>query len=335
MTADSADDIALPFVYCRQPQERSTLDDITAWAGRLGLDGMRATRQALATSRVGDFSSFAYPFSGFDERSLADRWVLWTLIIDELFEECIAAGRLGQAPSASDDPRHALLRVDAVALPRRHLAALDDLLAQTLDGMPQAWQAEFLRDVAVFIRSGHTEAANRVNGEGAAPPDFESFVRLRRGSFATGLFISLIQKVTGSGAPAAPEAAGLCGQLRDCAADLGGWCNDLLSYRRELGKEDDNNIVLLAAKVNGWPVDQAVRWTRSMVHDRAWEFIALKARLPALLHKLAVDDAAASRAFQWVQDLELLVSGSLTFQLTSLRWQAPQAGRPAAGKAHR
>lgn len=93
-------DVVLPFAFCGAAETEPTHEKLLAWAAETGLLELRAVKHLFGTTRVGEFSSYAYPFASHPTRVLIDGWVLWTLAVDELFEEKLASGRL--APRASD-----------------------------------------------------------------------------------------------------------------------------------------------------------------------------------------------------------------------------------------
>lgn len=311
--------LALPFTAYRCSGAESTRGALTTWASELSLLEMRATKGVLSTIKIGDFSSYTYPFADMPTRVLIDSWVLWTLIIDELFEETLAAGRLNRTASASPDPFVVLGDiVEGYSPPRLHLAALQDLCKRTQEGMAAEWCGNFLGHVAKFVRSCHLEALNRSHGNQV---DLAYFVELRRGSFAADMFLDLVEKVEDAVCPREPRIDDISREIRECAADVAGWCNDVLSYRREAGAENQNNLVHVLAQENGWQVETAVCSALARIHDRAWRFIALNCDLANLLREQSVDDVTASRAFQWARSIEILISGSLTFQRVSRRWQ--------------
>ena len=95
----------------------------------------------------------------------------------------------------------------------------------------------------------------------------------------------------------------------------------MLSYRRESGNNELNNLVLLYARDNAVPLDDAVDAVVSTIHDRAWDLLACKAEISKWLHENYVEDDTVGRVHRWMNSVEALVSGSLTFQLISDRWQ--------------
>jgi hypothetical protein len=313
--------LVLPFSACRGAGVESTHEPLLAWAKEYGLTEIPAVRQVFETTRIGEFSALAYPFADHATRVLIDSWVLWTLIVDQLFEEKLVQGTLAPAPSESRSPGLVLQAVDPADPLDRYMVALAGLSERTRSDMSALWQREFSAHVALFIRSCHTEAAHRLPGS-AETVDLESFVRLRRGSFATDLFLDLVEKAHRVDEPSGPVLGPVAAELRACAADLGGWCNDLLSYRRERGSEDRNNLVLLLARDRECSVEEAVVEARAHVHDRAWQFLSCETELVQRLHyEERSDDTSVAAARQWALGVELLVSGSLTYQQISRRWQ--------------
>ncbi|MGH4008587.1 MAG: terpene synthase family protein [Pseudonocardiaceae bacterium] len=280
-------------------------------------------RRIFTSTRVGDFASHAYPFANPEHRLLADSWCLWTLLVDELFEAKLDDGTLGTTASSSQNPAIVLKAVttkpdetDSVLA-----TALTDLCHRTCTNTERAWTTAFNRHVATFVRSCHIEALNRLSPHVIS---LEEFTALRRGSFATDMFLDLVEPLTTSRLPRSREFDRIGQAIRDCAADLGGWCNDVLSYQREAKQEDMNNLVLLLSRNAGCALDAAADSAVSRIRSRSWDFHQLTAELVEQLRATQTDTTAAAHALKWAHCVEALVSGSLTFQLLSRRWAGAQ-----------
>jgi hypothetical protein len=318
----------LPFLAYPARPECSTSAQLQDWADRHGLLTRNRMRRIFTTTFVGQFADLAYRWADSDGRELADCWCLWTLLVDELFEARVKAGTLGPRPGSGIDPAADLALVTSAPdeIDSALQSALKDLTQRSCAGRPAAWCAGLTAHVADFVRSCHIEALYRLEGTAVS---MEEFIAVRRGSFATGMFLDLVETLTDSSLPAGEPFDELGAGIRACAADLGGWCNDLISYRRERGVETQNNLVLrLAADADtggGSREDEdglavAVERARTMVADRAWELLELKAELPLCLRADGVPHPVAVRALRWAHAVETLVSGSLSFQLISARW---------------
>ena len=137
---------------------------VLAWAERFDVIKASRMKKILLTTQIGQFADHAYPFADRSQRLLADCWCLWTLLVDEFLEERLETGLLNDTVSDLSDPFSALALVSvepstaAVDL----CDALADLWDVTSSGATQAWQGEFLRNVAKFIMSCHREAQNRL-----------------------------------------------------------------------------------------------------------------------------------------------------------------------------
>jgi Terpene synthase family 2, C-terminal metal binding len=313
----------LPFLAYAPRPEQSTSVDLQDWANRHGLLASSHMRRIFTTTYVGQFADLAYRWADAPGRELASCWCLWTLLTDELFEARVKGGVLGRVPGDGANPEADLVLVSQVA-DETDLAlasALKDLLYRSCTGQPDAWAKPFTAHVAEFIRSCHLEALHRVDG---VKVSMAEFIALRRGSFATAMFLDLVEPLTGSALPPGEPYESLRAGMRECAADLGGWCNDLISFRRESGAEDENNIVLRLADGarTDCAIDTATRGAREMILERAWKFLELKAELTPALRAAGSSPAVASRALCWAHAVETLVSGSLSFQLISTRWSA-------------
>ncbi|MGW3634618.1 terpene synthase family protein [Streptomyces sp. NPDC005122] len=312
--------IVLPFVgYAARPDE-STREQLRAWAEKYTLLDRPRPRAIFETTRVGEFASHAYPFAAPEPRLLADSWCLWTLLVDEYIEIVIDGQRLSMHPSDSGDPMAVFCAIEGYAeadLALQH--ALKDLLQRTLDPVRGERREQFVTHIAEFVRSCHIEAVNRV---GNTKVTLEEFTTLRRGSFATGLFLDLVEHLTGDRLPAGDRYTAIGVRLRACAADLGGWCNDVLSYPREAGKEDGNNLVLVLAGSRGLELAEAEAAARARIRAQAWEFLDLRSDLVRALYSGQESDLQAASALRWAAHVEALVAGSLTFQTMSRRWQS-------------
>jgi hypothetical protein len=311
----------LPFVAYQGRSHEATREEVERWARKHSLLADSRMWRIFASARVGDFASHAYPLANHEHRLLADSWCLWTLLVDELFEAKLDNGTLGTTASKSQNPVMVLKAVTTKpdGTDSALAAALTDLCHRTDTNMEKAWTTAFNRHVATFVRCCHTEALNRANLHVIS---LEEFTSLRRGSFATDMFLDLVEPLTDSRLPRSREFDRIGQAIRDCAADLGGWCNDVLSYKREARQEDLNNLVLLLSRIAGCTLDTAADCALLKIRSRAWDFHQLTGELVEQLRTTQTDTTAAAHALKWTHCVEALVSGSLTFQLLSRRWAA-------------
>jgi Terpene synthase family 2, C-terminal metal binding len=237
------------------------------WATRHGFLPTARHRAAFARARFASLVARAYPDAGHADLCLAVSWLTFTFMLDDHLETV-----LGRQPESQRDLADRVLRYlrggPVPALPKPLAGALTDVwtrtVARTRTDAGAVWRGRFAGHVAQYLAANAWEADNRSRGR--VPPVAE-YLRMRRHSAATSMFFDLAETLAGLEPATDPYAEAAVTLLRQHAANVVAWFNDLVSWPKEAAAGDPHNFVLLAHRELGIPLAEAVRYVVGR-HDR-------------------------------------------------------------------
>ncbi|MFI6519149.1 cytochrome P450 [Spirillospora sp. NPDC050679] len=283
-------DLSLP---CPAPPHRSDSDllraEVCDWAERQGLIGPRG-RTRLLSSRLLDLGLGLTGSAAPDRAAVLLSWFLWILLLDDRVDDgpwadggvleefagtAVAVVCSDAAAEAADDP---MLR-----------ALAGDLWPRTARLAGPDWCQHFIEHFARHLWAQCVMVRGRASGD---DPDLAGYVQLRRDLFGADLFFDLFAAVDGLDGPGVLGAAA---DLRDAAADVIAWTNDIFSVAKDLAFGERANLVLLLRDKHGGTWQEAVDAARDMVVERAVDF-RLAADGPAVDGRFAERLGGAMRA---------------------------------------
>ncbi len=232
-----------------------------AWAvaHHLVADGEEARR--LARTGHGRMAGWLAPGAGPAELALLAQWSAFIASVDDGFD------RHGQSPEQAGAVLDELLAVlggdDGTRCPPSAapvVRALADLWARTRIAARPGWRQRFCTLYRDFAEATVTELRLRSSGERLGLDDY---VALRRRTITVLPMLAVVERAR----PAAVELDG----LRDAAADIVAWANDLRSARREADEGAENLVGVLARHHRCSPA-RAAAHARAMLAERMDEF---------------------------------------------------------------
>jgi FAD/FMN-containing dehydrogenase len=229
-----------------------------AWAGRHALVTTEQEARRLARMGQGRLAGWLAPHAGRAELALLAQWGAFIALVDDGFD------RDGQSPeqvrALLDDLLDVLAGVDRAGPPVPAVRALTDLWARTKVSARPGWCDRFLALYRDFAEATCTETRLRAAGERLGLDDY---LALRRRTITVLPVLAVVERDL-------PEAGALDG-LRDTAADIIAWTNDLRSARRETEEGTDNLVDVLARHHRCGPAEAAAR-ARTMLAGRMDDF---------------------------------------------------------------
>ncbi|GAA1587500.1 hypothetical protein GCM10009678_82460 [Actinomadura kijaniata] len=263
-------DLSLPFPTPPPRADAARLRAATCdWALEHGLIGPRG-RERLLTSRLLDLGIGLTGTAPPDRAAVLMGWFLWVLLLDDRIDDGpwagggVLEGFAGAAVSvvcAQDGPS----APDADPMLR---ALARDLWPRTARLAGPEWCERFAEHFARHLWAQCVAVRHRADGDG---PDLAGYVPLRRDLFGADLFFDLIALVDGLG------VVGSDG-LRESAADVIAWTNDIFSVEKDLAFWERSNLVLLLHDKHGGSWQRAMDAARDMVEDRVLDLLAAGAR---------------------------------------------------------
>ncbi|GGX80910.1 hypothetical protein GCM10010358_38950 [Streptomyces minutiscleroticus] len=235
--------------------------EVRSWAARHGLvTGGEETRR-LARMGHGRMAGWLAPQAVQAELVLVAQWSAFIASVDDGFD------RHGQSPQQARDVLDRLLDVLSAADGTRYpvsappaVRALADLWERTRIAARPAWRQRFLALYRDFADATVTEIRLRARGERLGLDDY---LALRRRTITVLPVCAVVER-------ALPAADGLDG-LREAAADIIAWANDLRSAPREVDEGTENLISVLARHHRCSP-SRAAALARDMLAERMDDF---------------------------------------------------------------
>ncbi|WP_245679121.1 cytochrome P450 [Actinomadura hibisca] len=301
--AGPAADFRLPDLYvpCPAPPHRPDAGRLRAevcdWAEHQGLIGPRG-RTRLLTSRLLDLGIGLTGGAPPDRAAVLLSWFLWVLLLDDRVDDgpwadggvledfagtAVAVVCSDTTAGPADDP---MLR-----------ALAGDLWPRTARLAGPDWCQRFTEHFARHLWAQCVMVRSRAS---AADLDLTGYVGLRRDLFGADLFFDLFAAVDGLDGPG---VFGSAAALRDAAADVIAWTNDIFSVAKDLAFGEGANLVMLLHDKHGGTWQRAVDAARDMVVGRTVDFRAAAAD-PAVDARFADRLAGAMRAsLDWHRDV--------------------------------
>ncbi|WP_073499359.1 terpene synthase family protein [Actinacidiphila paucisporea] len=250
---------------------------VLAWAGSLGLVTGGVEVERLAAMRLGAFAARVVPAAGAAQAELTAQWAAFVCLVDDRLDR----GGLGSHPEQVRILFGRLLGVLAADRPvvsRGDVeTALADLWRRTAPRMSPRWRERFITDYRDFAEATCQEATGRHD---RVAPSLRDYVRLRRRTITVLPTLDVVEYAAGAPWPDHPEGDPAVRALRDAAADVAGWTNDLVSTGADqrVGQE---SLVAVVGREHGCSPSAAHQRATAMRDARLQDFQRLAAALAA------------------------------------------------------
>ena len=299
-------------------------DGVRVWADDRQLVCSEAARHHLAQTGIGYLAARCFAGAELGRLALIGQWLTLIIRLDDQFDD----GPLRRQPQQVDEVAGELEGILRAApgqapAPRSPVAdALIDLWGRTAELMSPAWRRRFVRDFSRWLDSLRGEVATRAE---RGHPEESAHHVARRDAGGIQNVLDLIELAAHCEVPPSFEAGATYRHLRDLAADVVQWTNDLVSLEKELARDDVHNAVILARHHRGLSLDAAVDEVVVNLGAAVAAFVAAEDGLDAAMDaaRLARDDRL--RVHAAVDGMGLLMRGHLDWA----------AGNPRYGEVER
>ncbi|WP_432082737.1 terpene synthase family protein [Streptomyces sp. WAC 04229] len=233
---------------------------VRSWAARHGLVTAEKDARRLARAGHGRMAGWLSPGASPSELALLAQWSAFIALVDDGFDQRHTSS--AQVRAVLNQLLDVLGNADGARCPSTVPAvrALADLWERTRVAARPDWRRRFLSVYRDFAEATCTEARLRESG---ALLGLDDYLALRRRTITVLPVIAVVER-------ALPAAAELDG-LREAAADIIAWTNDLRSAPRELD-EGTENILGVLARHHRCSRSQAAAHARDMLAERMDDF---------------------------------------------------------------
>ncbi|WP_370942203.1 terpene synthase family protein [Amycolatopsis sp. cg5] len=252
--------VELPFLRQQNPSANQVADRTRAWADRAHLLSDRHIRATMTGDAWLHFAAYMYPFAHPDRLAAINALDLVMFLDDD------------QADHASVIT-DSLLDLMLTGLATGELAEL----LPTLDrGMSPGWSARLRADLAAWADSNREAAARHATG----PLPVADYITWRRISGTLWWHFDLIEYAHERELPPGFRETAQHQDLVEAAADIVCWTNDLHSARKELARNDPNNLLAVLVAHRQMTVQEAADECAAWIAERTRSFVALRGALP-------------------------------------------------------
>ncbi|MER5967963.1 terpene cyclase [Streptomyces sp. NPDC002057] len=307
----------LPFPLRSNPNQRSIAHDHEGWLLRHeGLSGA-IHPAAYAKWDVPRLAALTSPDCATADLTLAADLLSFYFLFDDRFDT-----GLGRAPAQVArlcTRLTSLVHGDGPEPGARTPVerAFADLWERSLQGMSARWRARSAYHWEWYFACHPAEAAGRLSG---LLPDREEYLALRRGTAAMETLFDMVERLNRFELPQEALHHPAFRRMRQLAADIPSFTNDVHSYAQELARGDVANLVMIVREERGGTPEEAavevMREAQAMV-DR---FAELSSQVPGICDLLGLDPAGREAAHRYVGGLAAWIGGYHRWEIGTGRY---------------
>jgi hypothetical protein len=302
--------IVYPFTGAISPYAGDVDQATLIWAEASGLltDGLRQKSQRL---QYGVLAARAYPQADRDTLQIAADWIAWLFFMDDQCDEA-GIGRNPQRLAALHERFLAVLEGDPPDSGDWNLTrALADIRRRLAARATDDWLRRFGEHVRLYFTANRWEAANRCQ---SIVPNVATYCAARLFSGAVYACFDLIELAAGIDLPFYARYHAAVQQLERTANNIICWCNDMLSYPKEMQHGDVHNLVLAIRQEYQCSLSEALQQAL-LLHDRETDtFMKTRRQLPRF--NPAVDMALE----RYIDGLQYWICANRDWSLTAMRY---------------
>jgi len=286
--------IILPQLYCPFPSrinphtkmaERSARE----WVSRMNLVPAFMSKSTYASIRVGELSGRTFFDASAANLELITAWNGWLHFWDDQCDE----GDIGRLPERLSVRAERLREILAGDEPRAEdsaiVTALYDLRRRMYAMASKDWIVRFRARTNAYFDACIWEARNRA---AMSIPDVTHYVARRRDSGAVYTEFELFEIICGVILPTRVRESPLMRHLGRTANNVVSWSNDIISFDKELMRDDFHNLPAVLQHEHGITLQEAVYRAAGFVESEVRRFIEIEDQLPEYPPELARDVAA-------------------------------------------
>ncbi|WP_431677671.1 terpene synthase family protein [Kitasatospora sp. KL5] len=313
-----SDDSSLDFPF---PHRRSRHHAHAAARHRSWLDRHRALADvADATAyghwEVAELAALSHPAVGPDELALAADMLGFFFLFDDQFDS-----ELGRRPAEVaricdrlTDILHGTLPDGSSDVER----AFADLWRRSTAGMPGRWRARAAANWEWYFASHPAEAAGR---RSARIPDRDGYLTLRRGTAAMETIFDMLERLGGFTVPQSTFHHPVLRRLRQVAADIPSFSNDVRSYPLEAPRGDVYNLVMIVQRERACPPEEACAVVLAEAQLMVEDYARLLAELPCAFRELELDEEQRGIAQRYADGITAWLAGYLHWERRTGRYR--------------
>ncbi|WP_405014149.1 terpene cyclase [Kitasatospora sp. NBC_01539] len=309
--------LTLPFPLRRSRHHAHAADRHRTWLDRHRELADVTDEAAYGHWEVAELAALGYPAAGPDELALAADLLGFYFLFDDQFDTA-----LGRRPTEVARICDRLTDILHGALPDASSAverAFADLWRRSTAGMPGRWRARAATNWEWYFASHPAEAAGRLAGR---IPDREGYLILRRGTAAMETIFDMVERLGGFTVPPSTYHHPVLRQIRQLAADIPSFSNDVRSYPLEAPRGDVYNLVMIVQRERDCPPEEACAIVLTEAQHMVDRYTRLLTELPCAYRELELDEEQSRTAQQYADGITAWLTGYLYWERRTGRYRA-------------
>jgi Terpene synthase family 2, C-terminal metal binding len=307
----------LPFPSEISPITDSVIDHTSGWALAVGLVRDEQAVQRLRRNGIMHAGPRLVPSAPMSAANLVCDWTVFLIVIDDEFDDGQELGaRPELAQAAIDDVIRSFRGQEhGLAFTFPQLAGINAAVADLgrrfrAIAPSQAWLTRFMRHAEDHLWSKVSEAQQRDSG---AVLDVPSYVDLRRITSAAYTYADLVEMAEQVVIAEPVQESTAWELMLNAFADVWLGIQDICSCAKEVAAGDDLNLAAVMARSEGRPLQQGIDDAYKWIRARSADFAHHRIQLAALPYRLGLDVNAEMTTTRYLDALELLLGGHLTW----------------------
>ncbi|MFF7415325.1 7-epi-alpha-eudesmol synthase [Streptomyces lydicus] len=299
------------------------------WVWEMGLVRSQAGFEEYQSWDLPQAAARTYPHASADDMVVLMNWFSLAFLFDDQFD--------ARSPDRAD--RIAVVAQELIATPLRPAGTAPRVIcpitvawvkvwAHLSDGMSLMWRTRFAASWGRFLVA-HTEEVDLAAKGLAGTLGLDEYASFRRRTVGIHHSIDAGERSRGFEVPAQVQAHPLMVQMRDLAADVIGFMNDIHSFEREKRRGDGHNLIAVLYGERGGTWKEAVEEAYRMTTARLDEYLKLEERVPEMCEELGLTGEERAQVRMGVEAIQHWINGNYEWALTSGRYAAAKEG-PAA-----
>ncbi|MDH6124667.1 hypothetical protein [Kitasatospora sp. GP82] len=306
--------LELPFPHRRNPHQNQAAEQHRNWLQRHRELAAVVDPSTYARWDIVELAALVYPESTAEDLALAADLMGFYFLFDDQFD-----GSLGRRP---DQVAMLCERLTAITYGARPAGtsverAFADLWRRITKGMTARWKARAAYHWEWYFACHPAEAAGRNAGQ---PPDRDGYLMLRRGTAAMESIFDMIERLGRFEVPQHVLHHPLLRELRQLAADIPSFTNDVRSYAQEAQRGDVANLVMIVQRDRSCSAEEACAVVWDEAQRMADRFFELREQLPDAYRWMELDRAQQQVAQRYADGMALWLAGYLRWESRTARY---------------
>jgi 5-epi-alpha-selinene synthase len=315
--------ITLPTLYCPfEPALHPFADAIgeqsIEWALELRMITEKHVVQVVRDVQFDLLVGQAYPNASLNDLRFISDWSMWLLLWDDV---CGGPGICDQPRKQAAIHRRLLDILNGASvtdLDHPLVYGLHDIRQRMEDRLSSISMQRFIRAVAESFYASVWEAHNRAHKR---IPDVAIYLQKRVLTSALFTYLEIFEITHGFVLSLEMRCHAAIQELGRKANNIICWCNDIISYQKEMHQGDVHNLVLLLQHAHDIDLQEAIDRVATLHDAEVHAYLQLESSLPALGLSMSTDIK------QYLALLRSWMSANMYWSLLSGRYQSSARGK--------